>query len=280
MFRYPWYRHPFVEATRHRLGPAWRWKLAGESLDEEWTSSFDRVDRYVRWVWLYRRQVLFGPDFGAVTDEFWNLCQGAESIQVVRSIREEMMLMVLGECLPPEIADWYGFDENVVRVWEGTYFDVRDGLRATDWLNAHIIEPERQVGNLRCAAKLSLALRGGPEIAKRLSKMESSPPTDDTQRRQVEELELAVNSWIAVNQPFRSEKDMQQMLRYKQQLDDIEHQAEAAREPESENERYLREALEKFQFQVGNPLPFWSSPDPPIGPVAETDPAVDRTNQG
>lgn len=92
------------------------WKLAGESLDEEWTSSFDRVDRYVRWVWLYRRQVLFGPDFGAVTDEFWNLFQGAESVQVSRSIREEMMLMVLGECLPPEIADWYGFHENVVRV--------------------------------------------------------------------------------------------------------------------------------------------------------------------
>lgn len=81
MFRYMWYRHPFAKAMRHRLGPAWRWKLAGESLDEEWTSSFDRVDRHVYCVWLYRRQVLFGPDFGAVNDETWDWFQGAESIQ-------------------------------------------------------------------------------------------------------------------------------------------------------------------------------------------------------
>lgn len=280
MFKDVWYRHPIVKAARHRLGPAWRWKYAGEWLSEELPSSFDQADRYLRGVWVYRRQLLFGSDYGAVTEEFWELFQAAESIQESRNVREELMIMVLGDCLPGDIAEWYGFEEDVIRVWEGVFFDVRDALRATDWLHAHVLEPERFAGNLKCVARLSLAMRGGPKIAKRLLTMGSSPPTDDTERRQVEELQLAMNAWIAVNQPFRSEKDRQQFQRYKQRLDDIECKAQSARESESESERYLLEALESCQFKIGSAFPSWASLAQILGQVAQTDPVVDQMSQG
>ena len=272
MFRYLWYRHPIAKAERHRLGPAWRWKLAGEWLGEEFPSGFDQFDRYVRWVWRYRRQVVFGPDYGAVNEEFWDLFQGAEAIQESRSVREECMILVLGQCLPGDIANWYGFEnDDVVRIWEGTFFDLRDAYQATDWIFAHVIEPERRAGNLKFVAKLNLAMRGGPEVAKVLLRMDSVPPADETERHRFDELQAAMNAWIAVNQPFRSEKDMQQMLRYKQRLDDIDRQVAATRASESESEQCFRERLAEFRLDVGNHFPPW----PP--PATETAQAVVNT---
>lgn len=255
------YRHPFVQGVRQLYGPDWRWELAGEWLDELVRPSFEKVDKLVRTMWMYRRQVLYGPEYGRVTDDTFGLFQKAEGVQENRSLRESLMLMVLGDCTQEEMALRFGLndlDEQLVCVWEKMFFDVRDSAEATGWLQGHVVEPERLSGNLRFVAKLNLAIRGTPETVRFMLDAESRPPKDDAERKNFDEYETAINGWIAANQPFKSEKDMERMLQLNERLKDIDRRCQAMNEATSKNGngQQLLEALKNFQFPVGSPYSF------------------------
>lgn len=279
------YRHPFVQGIRHRLGQDCRWRLAGEWLDEMVESSFDKVDRMVGLIWLYRRQRLYGLDYRGVKDDTFELFYKAEEVQENRSLRESLMLFVLSGSTREEIGSRFGLnslDVDLVWTWEQMFFDVRDALQATGWLSAHVIEPERLAGNLRLVAKLNVAIRGNPATVQFMLDAESRPPNDETERRKFEEYEVAINGWIAVNQPFENEKDVMQMLRWNQQLNEIDSRCQArnkAASPNS-NEQRWEELWKNFQFAVGSPNSFRPSSMTTDGVAPNGEPAAVGKDQG
>lgn len=243
-------QHPFVRVTRWRLGQAWRWRLAGECLHEVLRPSFDHVDQLVRQLWLYRRQIVFGPEFVALPKKTFEMFCEAEGIQEDRGLRENLMVLVLGGCSRREIAQRYGWSERLIATWESMFFDVRDSRWATDWLASYVIEPERCVGNVRLVVKLRMAMQNTPEFARLLVDAECRPPIDEAERKKFEEIETSINGWVAVNLPFKSEMDALRMMRLKQRLDDIDRRIEAQRNkaPASSSEQYLLDRLKEFKF--------------------------------
>lgn len=141
----------------------------------------------------------------------------AEELNSQPSLRDQLKLLVLADCSPAEIAERLKLDEPTIQVWEKLYFDVRELLKATDWIRIHVIDPVRET-DPALAVKLRCAYVGGPSAARTLLDADSRMPRHAGERLYQMRLKWLVLARQAAEMIHRSEKDPFRILKLNAEL--------------------------------------------------------------
>ena len=99
-------------------------------------------------------------------------------------------MSVLGRIPLAEIGARLGVDQKVLEVAQFLFFDVGAARHATGWMHCQVFRPEVEAGRMQRAAKMKLAVHGGPALIRALLDAEENLPLDEAQRLVDQELLL------------------------------------------------------------------------------------------
>ncbi|MCA9114032.1 MAG: hypothetical protein KDA79_03035 [Planctomycetaceae bacterium] len=150
-----------VQGWRSVRGPAWRWERASSTAGASLRGLAVGRDEQLRSAHASLGLCRRGADGRREASRRYPAVAAAEALETDNALRERLMILVLGDCSPAEIAERLRIEEHIIGVWESLFFDVRDAREATGWVFSHVIHPEQSRGNGSLAARLKMAFAGG-----------------------------------------------------------------------------------------------------------------------
>jgi hypothetical protein len=111
--------------------------------------------------------------------------------------------MVLGGLPPEEMSQRIQLPLEVLAAWERCFFDARDW--GVPFAEMHVVRPAQQRGANEFAARVHLAMAGGPHGARAVLDLDK-PPINEGERIIKRELALGIKLDAALNWPIRSER--------------------------------------------------------------------------
>lgn len=197
----------FNFAQRGLHGPAWRERLARSLPAQVVHSSAKNHDPLV----VERRHYLTlcegGPNSLERAREKFPLVAAAEALSADASTTSMLKLMVLADLPADEIQRRVAIEPAVLATWEGLFFDVRQMWESKGWLAAHVIDHERKYGNPALAARMRVALAGGPLVVAMLLDAEAGLPLDDAARLDDQRMRLHLMTDEALHMPLGSSQE-------------------------------------------------------------------------
>jgi hypothetical protein len=152
-----------IFACRGLLGPAWRDRLIRNA--SAWLQSVPD-DRLLSNLRAYRELIGLDESGAQRAARRFPAIAAAERLNSESAIVDKCKLMAVGGLPHAEMQKLLGIGADVIVVWEGLFFDIRDLRNACGWLSARVIEPEKAAGKYALAAQLKLVAAGG-ELAVR-----------------------------------------------------------------------------------------------------------------
>jgi hypothetical protein len=157
--------HDYLREYCGLRGPAWRAEEAAKLAHGEEHSSVDGVDTHVMELHRFQRACSQGKAERARAragcPAIAAACEFSQDDGAVACAK----ILTLGACQRSEIAERLGISEDTLEMWECLFFDVRTGLASTAWVQAQVIQPEIDRGDLELASKIKAAWAGGPTVA-------------------------------------------------------------------------------------------------------------------
>ena len=157
----------FARCRRAMYGPAWRAMMADKLEIRPGSPLFDLLDETLIGYGKYRR--LKGPG-GEGAQRAANadpLFASAERLNDDSEKTAMLKMMVLADMSHDEMSTRTEIDVEVIKIWESLFFDARTQGQATSWLAQQVVNREIKAGNSELAAKLRMAIVGGPDIRAR-----------------------------------------------------------------------------------------------------------------
>ena len=147
-------------------GPAHRWIVARDWVAKELPGPVPD-DPWIRAAKVYLEQRPADPRSDSATGR-GSWISAAVVIDQDPARRNRLKTLVLAGMARPDMARLVGLEERAILAWESLFFDVRDRLEALDWLVAKVIGPAEDAGDYETAARMRLALQGGPVVAEHM----------------------------------------------------------------------------------------------------------------
>ena len=147
-------------------GPGFRWNLAQRFASSERSCWAERLDKPTQQATDYLRRV------AEVGDERARLKYPTVSAACALCSNEPVFAMLrvalAGRLTAEEIASRLGTTPEVITLAEQLFFDLGRHRHAASWLHAHVFRPEVIYGSGEVAARIRLALAGGPATTRAL----------------------------------------------------------------------------------------------------------------
>lgn len=203
----------FARFQRGRQGPAWRVKIANSWEMDPGTRPTALYDQVLINFIKYRR--LMGEDAAGAerASTAYPLIAAAERLNEDRQKTAPLMLMVLADMSYDEMQTRSGIEIPILQTWELLFFDARRQQKATCWLANQIINPERQLGDVRFASKLKLAVMAGPVAVRAMLDMEECLQLDEADRLFQRKLALTEKLDVAAEMPIVTEKHRLRLMK-------------------------------------------------------------------
>ncbi len=233
----------WATAPHWMQSPDWRWTMAGQFAGCRSKPGADHFDQDARDAAAYRRGYAGGAKSRA--DERYPHIAVAEALANDPATSEKLKVLVLAACPQREIAKRLGVAEEVVRLWESLFFDVRERLPALDWVLAKVIWPEQIHGSRSLASKLKLAFAGGPVAARAVLELESRVLLTAGERLFDRRLRLELKLDEALAIPLVTSQDNYRFVEFYAELRLSERQLELDKQ---ELEERCRAALRRHEL--------------------------------
>lgn len=170
----------------------------------------------------------------------------------------QLKIMICGRLDTGEILTRSKQESLALTTWRSLFFDIADCFDATSWLADHLIAPERKAGRNQFAAKLGLALRGGPDAARLALTLDTGLPLAKAERLEREELQLALKKDRALSMEVTTPEDsfrwfkLHEDYKLAEQKLALDREKFAARctELQRRHERQVQEAASKERARV------------------------------
>lgn len=190
-------------------GPDWRSQRAATLRAGGTRRQLSEADGQIRQLYCYLELCARGDSQRACAQARYPATAAACALAEDEVRSSTAKILALAGCPAGEIAQRVGADEQTVTTWEDLFFDVRGGLDAVGWIDAHIIQAALDRGNELFAAKLKAAAAGGPEAARAVLDLDSREPLTVGQHLFDRQLKLALKADAAAELPLESIRDKQ-----------------------------------------------------------------------
>ena len=209
---------------RWEFGPPYRWIVARDSVARKLPGPVPD-DHWFRAAAAYHRQRRADPrPDSAAGRGSW--IAAAEVIDRNLALSNQLKILVLGRMARSDMARLVALEELAIEAWEALFFDVRDCLEALGWLAAKVIGPAEDAGDDETAARMRLALQGGPVVAEQM--LNADTKFSDEMKLLILKTEVGIKASRAFDIALSTPKSAVQVFKiYSEML--LEEQAEAAR---------------------------------------------------
>jgi len=230
-------------------GPSFRWITAKRLAEASSRASkrrrfWNEVDPVTRAVADYIRRCSQGPEDKEIAAKTYPAISAAEAAWNSPSIRDQLKILIIGDCPQEEIAHLCKLSPEAVDAVERLFFDVRGSLNALGWIRSAVIEPEISAGNGAFASKLKLALCGGPVAARLVLTSDVQLPVKSADRLLQQKLQLQLKADQALAMPLDTSRDS---IRYLKLYTDMELAEQRLRLAERKLQYRCEEALRRAE---------------------------------
>jgi hypothetical protein len=196
----------FARCRRAMYGPAWRAMMADRMEIPPGSRLLDVLDETLIDYGKYRR--LKGPDGEGAerAAKAYPRFAAAEHLNEDSDKSAMLKMMVLADMPDDELLTRSGVEVEVLKIWERLFFDARTQHKATDWLAHQVVNREAKSGNPELAAKLRMAIVGGPVAVRGMLDMVTDVSLDEADRLFQRRLKLSMKLDMAANMPIETDK--------------------------------------------------------------------------
>lgn len=235
----------FARYRRAMYGPAWRAMMADKLEIRPGSPVFDLLDETLIGYGKYRR--LKGPDGegaerAANADPFFATAERLNDDSEKTAI---LKMMVVADMPHDEMRTRTEIDIELLKIWESLFFDARTKGQAINWLAQQVVNREIKAGNSELAAKLRMAIVGGPVAVRGMLDMVTGVSLDEADRLFQRRLKLSMKLDMAANMPIDTDK--QRMFFMNLHVDLMEQEKRLALAEQKFTQR-CAEARDRFEL--------------------------------
>jgi hypothetical protein len=193
-------------------GPSYCW-LNAKRLAEASSSALKRrsfwhdADLVTRAAAEYIRCCSQGSRDKQIAAKTYPAIAAAEAAWNSPPIRDQLKILIIGDCPQEEIAQLCKISPEAVDAVERLFYDVRGSRKALGWIRSAVIEPEISAGNGALASKLKLALCAGPVAARLVLTSDVQLPVASADRLLRQKLQLQLKADQALAMPLDTSRD-------------------------------------------------------------------------
>ena len=251
----------FREFQHWSYGPNWRSRLAQNYIVMGLPHALRLADRQLSGFSRYlvsRAESDPTQSFYNESDSFW---ADVDCLNSNPAMVTNIKMLTLAGIAPDEIAELTGVKPQILAAWNGIFFDVQDYLACDGWMNSHVIRPAINSGCFMEAAKYKSALGGGPHVVRAILRAETRIPSDESEKKKLDETLLSLRASAAMLAPITTEKACLKSIQIfrdwdlkRERLEFAKSRAEA-KEVEKKNRRiaaeYSRKMREGWRLREG-----------------------------
>lgn len=194
-------------------GPSWRSILAKELASSPKPMWKEVSDGLVHEMAGFYQSLISDQNDGRDAAKQFPVTAAAKSLWESPEVREQFIILTLGDCERDSIAKRLNIDLNILQTMEALFFDVRSFREAAGWINAHVILPESKAGHIDLAIKYRHAYWGGAKIAGWILETGKGILGDSVQQIAEQEQLLQLKCLAALEMPLTNSKETLQFLR-------------------------------------------------------------------